>query len=126
MIRSLWTSRSILLLDGVGAVVTAVAVGLVLPALQPFFGVPTPMLRLLGGLAVAFAIYSLGHHFTGRNTPVALRTIALANLGYCVLTLFILAAHRSQVTPLTWIYFGGEIAIVTALARRELSLARRG
>lgn len=121
---SIWTRRSILLLDGLGAVVTAVSVGLILPALQPWIGLPTLALRVLGGSAVLLAAYSLSRHFTGRTSATALRRVAAANLTYCAVTAALLAWHAREVTGWGLAYFGGEIAIVVALSWRELTLAR--
>jgi hypothetical protein len=124
MTLSIWTRRAILLLDGFGAVVTAVTVGLILPLLQPWIGLPTLILRLLGGFAMILAVYSLSRHLTGRTTPTALRRVASANLAYCALTAALVAWHARDVTVWGFAYFGVEIMIIIALSWRELSLAR--
>ena len=124
MTLSIWSERSILLLDGIGAAVTAIAVGLILPAFQPWIGLPTLTLRLLGGFALGLAAYSLSRYFTGRTTPTALRRVASANLTYCALTAALIAWHARDVTVWGYAYFGVEIAIIAALACRELALAR--
>ncbi len=124
MTLSIWTRRGILLLDGIGAMLTAITVGLILPVLQAWIGLPTLTLRLLGGFAMVLAAYSLSRHFTGRTTPTALRRIASANLAYCALTAAIVAWHARDVTAWGFAYFGGEIVIIAALSWRELALAR--
>jgi len=123
MSSSLWTPRAILLLDGIGAVVTAVCVGVLLPLLHSWFGVPVLELRLLGGIAVGLALFSLTTHFLGRTSASTLRFVATANLAYCVLTGGLLIWLWPAPTTLALLYFGGEIAIVATLARRELVLA---
>ncbi len=124
MLLSIWTKQRIFLLDGIGAAVTAVTVGLILPMLQTWIGLPIVTLRLLGGFAVVLAVYSLSRHFTGRTTPTALRRVAYANLAYCALTAAIVSWHARDVTAWGFVYFGGEIAIIAALSWRELALAR--
>ena len=123
MLANLWTTRGILLLDGIGAVVTALSVGVVLPLLQPWIGVPSLALYLLGGGAAVLALVSLTHHFSGRTTASALRLVAAANLTYIVLTAALLLWLWPAPTFLALLYFGGESAIVAMLARRELALA---
>ncbi len=125
MWRSLLTIRGILLLDGLGALVTAGSVGLLLPALEPWIGVPAAALHVLGAVAVALATFSLSRHFTRRTTPGALRFIALANLSYCAFTVGLLVWLWPAPTAWALAYFGGEIAIVALLASRELALARK-
>lgn len=122
---SLLASTSILLVDGVGASLTAVGVGVVLPALQPWFGVPVGVLRVLGAVALGFALFSLGRHFSSTGTAASLRQIAVANLCYCLATATMLVVYRESATTLAYAYFGGEIAIVTVLAWRELRIARQ-
>ncbi len=121
---SLFRSTSLLLVDGVGALLTAVAVGLVLPALQPWLGLPVWLLRVLGAIALCFAAFSLGRHFTGTGTSASLLQIAIANLSYCVVTAAMLIVHAGSATPLAHAYFGIEIVVVVALAWRELEVAR--
>lgn len=126
MWRSLLTTRGILLLDGLGALVTACSVGLLLPALDPWIGVPAGALHALGAVAMALAIVSLSRHFTKRTTPGALRFIAVANLSYCGITACLLVWLWPAPTVWALAYFGGEIAIVALLASRELALAKQG
>ena len=121
---SLFNSPALLLVDGVGALLTAVAVGLVLPALQPWFGIPVWLLRVLGVVALGFAVFSLGRHLSGTGTSASLRQIAIANLSYCVATATILVAYAGSATTLAYVYFGVEIVIVAVLARHELRVAR--
>jgi hypothetical protein len=123
MTLSIWTGRAILLLDGIGALVTAVTVGLILPLLQTWIGLPTLVLRLLGGFAMLLAVYSLSRHVTGRTTPTALRRVASANLTYCALTVALVAWHARDVTVWGFAYFGVEVMIIATLSWRELTLA---
>lgn len=122
---TLFGSTSILLIDGVGALLTALGVGVVLPALQPWFGVPIGVSRVLGAIALAFAAFSLGRYLSKTAAPSSLRHIAIANLAYCAVTAAVLVVHRGSVTALAYVYFLGEILIVVLLARRELWLARQ-
>ena len=124
-LRALFSSTAILLIDGIGAALTALGVGVVLPALQPWFGLPVVVLRGLGGVALGFAIFSLGRHFSKTASAASVRHIAMANLAYCVVTAALLVVYSSHVTVLACVYFIGEMLIVVALSWRELSVARR-
>lgn len=117
--------RTLFLVDGVGALVTALLVGVVLPALGEYIGMPGPVLRALALTAAVFAAYS----FTcaaarpGR-WPGYLRGIALANAGYCLVTAAVLVRFRATLHALDWLYFVGEIVLVCTLAALELRVAR--
>lgn len=124
-LASLCNGLDILLLDGIGALITAISVGLVLPLIQPWIGLPVGVLRALGGLALLLATFSLSRHLLGRGSGAALRVIALANLGYCSLTATLVIYYSDTTTALAYGYFIGEIVIVVVLAARELQLARQ-
>ena len=109
--------------DGVGALVTATSVGLLLPLVQERIGLPLPVLRGLGAAAVGFAAFSFSRFAQDRPAPGALRIIAALNLSYCVVTLGLLVAFASELRPLGWAYFLGEIALVVAISAYELRLA---
>lgn len=111
------------MLDGLGALVTALCVGLLLPLAQPWVGVPVATLRWLGGLAVVIAVFSLSRHVSGPPPPWVLRVVASANLSYVALTAVLLGSSHWELEPLAYVYFGGEFAIVIVLAWRELTLA---
>ncbi len=122
--KRLFGSTDLLLVDGVGALMTAIGVGLVLPALDGWFGLPIWALRGLGAVALGFATFSLGRHLTRTASAASLRQIAIANLSYCAATACLLWVHRSTVTDLAYAYFGFEIVVVVALSVWELRLAR--
>ncbi len=124
-LQRLFGTTSLLLVDGIGALLSAFGVGVVLPAFQPWIGLPVFVLRMLGGVALGFAAFSLGRHLTGTGSPASLRHIAYVNLTYTVVTAAILLIYASAVTPLAVAYFLGEMAIIVALSSHELRLARR-
>jgi FtsH-binding integral membrane protein len=119
------TPRTLFFLDGVGALVTALLVGVVLPTLGEHIGTPRPVLRALALTAAVFAAYSLTCAATRPTRwPGYLRGIALANAGYCVVTVALLIRFSATLHALDWLYFVGEIVVVSALARLELRVAR--
>lgn len=118
------TPRTLFLVDGVGALITALLVGLVLPALGEHIGMPRPVLRALAVTAVVFAAYSLTCAARQPTRwPGYLRGIALANAGYCLVTAAVLIRFATALHVLDWLYFTGEIAMVSALVTLELRVA---
>jgi len=123
--RFLRRPRTLFLLDGAGALVTALLVGVVLPMLGEHIGTPRPVLRALALTASLFAAYSLAcAALRPTRWPGYLRGIALANAGYCAVTAAVLIRFRATLHPLDWIYFAGEIVVVGALVTLELAVAR--
>ena len=118
--------KKIFLLDGTGAVITALLLSQVLARYEPVFGMPRGILFVLAGIAGCFAVYSLLCYFlVGKNWQAYLKGIAAANALYCVATLgLVLYLHAS----LTWLgiaYFVVEMAIVLGLAGLELKIANK-
>jgi len=86
------SAKQLLLIDGLGAVLTATLLSQVLARWQPLFGMPHSMLYGLAGIATCFAVYSLGGYFLLRQGHARyLRAIAIANILYCLLTLWLIA-----------------------------------
>lgn len=113
------------LIDGIGAIITALMLGVILPAFQPVFGMPTEILHLLSGVASAFALYSLiCHFFLKKNRSAFLRIIAMCNAVYCLITLGLMVGYREVITGWGIAYFVGEIAVVLLLVRLEWNTAR--
>jgi hypothetical protein len=116
--------KTIFLIDGIGALVSAILLGLVLTRLEAFFGLPKNVLYVLSGIAVLLAVYSLAHAFMRTfDTSVRLKLIAVANLFYCVLTVVLLIAFYQQMTVYDLLYFVGELLIILSLAYFELKAA---
>lgn len=111
------------LIDGVGALVSAVMLGAVLPLLGERIGMPRGTLFGLATVAVVFAGYSLTCHRRAQPLVPWLVAIALANLAYCALTLALVVHHVERLGVLGLMYFVGEIAVVLALVVWELRVA---
>lgn len=116
--------KTIFLIDGIGALLSAILLGLVLTRFESFFGLPKNVLYVLSGIAVLFSIYSLTNAVIkpDKSAP-RLRFIAVANLLYCVLTVVLLIAFYQQLTVYDLLYFVGELLIILSLAYYELRAA---
>ena len=116
----------IFLLDGLGALLSTSATAFVLPAVQPWIGLPREVLIGLATPAALFAAYSLSCWLLlspSRVTPW-LAGIVFANLAYCSVVVLTLAWFVQDVTPLGLAYFVGEIAIIVGIVALESRVAR--
>ena len=118
--------RTIFLLDAAGAGLSVLLLGGVLPAIQPWIGMPHDVLAVLALWAVACLTYSLAcYRFADPRAPRWLRGIMLANLGYCALTGALVWVHFEALTPLGVAYFIGEMPVLGGLVWYEFSVFRR-
>ncbi|MFN8396226.1 MAG: hypothetical protein U0176_16465 [Bacteroidia bacterium] len=127
--KAKWTAlgRRFLLIDGIGAMVSYVCLAWILPAIQGRIGMPMDALEWLSLPPAVFAAYSLGCFLlSGDRWRGLLIGVAVANLGYCCLSVGFLAMESGNLTALGWAYFVGEILIVAGLAILELRVAKSG
>ncbi|MEL6340044.1 MAG: hypothetical protein AAFQ65_09050 [Myxococcota bacterium] len=115
--------KRIFLIDSIGAVTTAVVLGVLLRRFESLFGMPAQVLVPLAWVAVAFSIYSLTCYVRELGAPF-LFGIAAANTAYCLATLTLIVSLRHSLTWLGVAYFVGEIAIVMSLVAIEVHVAR--
>ena len=119
-------AKHALLVDGLGACASVLLLGFVLPAMQPWIGMPTRILYLLAGIAALFAASSLsGYRFAGDHATRWLRAVMVANLLYCLLTCSLVALHLGELTAGGVAYFVAEAAVILGLVWAELQVLRR-
>ena len=118
--------RRLFLIDGLGALLSAFLLGIVLVQFESAFGMPRKTLYFLAFLPCLFAIYDFicYFRFTDDWKPF-LKGIAFANLGYCGISIVMLGFHFSELTILGLVYFLVEIFVVAVLAMVELRVALR-
>jgi ABC-type Fe3+-siderophore transport system permease subunit len=115
--------RRIFLLDGIGALLTALLLTFLLARFQEAFGMPVSVLRILATIAFAFAIYSFICYFAAEKWRPFLKFIAIANVTYCLVTSILLITNYKQLTVLGLVYFLAEILIILTLAIYEWRLS---
>ncbi|MEQ9468226.1 MAG: hypothetical protein RLN88_12485 [Ekhidna sp.] len=112
--------KTLFLIDAIGAMLSAVLLGIVLVQFQPMIGLPVHILRILAGIAALFMIYSFSCFMVNpTNAAVKLRTIAIANLLYCVITLVLMILFFDELTLYGLAYFIIEIMVIVFLAKHE-------
>ncbi|MBQ4822553.1 hypothetical protein [Aquimarina sp. MMG016] len=117
--------KRLFLIDGIGAIVSAFLLGIVLVKLESFFGIPISMLYVLASLPVFFAIYDL-YSYQKDNDKLTglLKGIAIMNLLYCKLSIGLTIFHYQKITHWGWTYIIVEVLIIIILAIIELKVAK--
>lgn len=112
--------KQVFLIDAIGALLSAISLGIVLPRFQALIGMPTEVLYVLALMACAFCFFStFSFLFINHLWRTFLRIIAIVNLLYCLITLGLVLFFFSSLTLLGISYFVIEIIIIVLLVRLE-------
>lgn len=118
--------KTLFLLDGIGAGITALFLLFILLNLSAAFGMPKTALIVLLCVALSFCLYSISCFiFLKEKWILFIRIISIANVLYCLITLSLICIHFKQLTTLGTTYFLGEIAIIFVLVYIEMKVAGR-
>ena len=113
-------SINIFLVDGIGALLSLLMLGYVLPFFNEYLNIHPQSLGLLAALAAVFMTYSLMcYQFSNGDKPILLKIIMSLNLLYCVFTVGLLCITSKDITALGIAYFFIEICIILALVYYE-------
>ena len=114
------TTKNLFLLDGLGAFVSFLFIGLLFPAFQKNIGMPFRVLYSLAAIAFLFSLNSLFCFWILENRRTQfLRYIGLANLTYCFLTALLVILNFQNLTALGITYFILEIMVILGLISVE-------
>jgi hypothetical protein len=118
--------KNIFLIDGVGALVTALIIYFILNPYNEYIGVPSEVLMPLSLVAFVFCVYSISCFFLVKHYWQPFLTIIIAaNSLYCLTTIGVLLYYQKTVTALGLVYFVGEIIVIGTLVLVEMKLLRR-
>ncbi|MEW7290649.1 hypothetical protein [Aquimarina sp. 2304DJ70-9] len=118
--------NKLFLIDGLGALLTAFLLGVVLTTWEDCFGMPSKILYTLSIVALIYALYSISCYFlTIKNWKPYLRGIAIANLMYCCLTIGLVVYFYHNLTGIGVLYFLLEVAVILILIGVELRVSSR-
>jgi hypothetical protein len=121
-----YNPKKLFLIDGIGAILSAFLLGVVLVKLERIFGIPTSTLYFLAALPILFASYDfLCTRKENDKLGQYLKAIAVINLLYCCLSIGFAFYHLGTITFFGWAYILLEILIVLFLAFIEFSVAKR-
>ncbi len=116
--------KKLFLIDGLGAMLSAFMLGIVLVRLEHIFGIPRQVLFLLASLPCIFVIYDFYcYQKAEANFGLLLQIIAIANLLYACLSIGLAFYHHEAITFLGWLYIIIEIIIIAILSIIELKTA---
>lgn len=109
--------KTFFIIDGLGALLSAFLLGVVLVQFKDLIGMPKETLYFLAFLPCLFALYDLVCYLkVKKNELLFLRGIAFANIFYCCLSLGFVIYDYAQLTNLGLAYFILELIIVLVLA----------
>jgi hypothetical protein len=115
--------KILFLTDGLGALLTAFLLFVVLRNFNGYFGVSQKMLTWLSMIAAIFCFYSMICFVTLKgNWAPFIKAIGIANLMYCITT-GLLLVYSPGLTVAGAIYFLAEIAIIGVLVYVEFQAA---
>ncbi len=118
--------KRLLLIDGLGAIVSAFLLGVVLVYFEGIFGIPRKTLYFLAFLPCIFAVYDAYCYLRiDERLDVFLRIIAFTNLSYCFISLGLAFYHHQKLSYWGWAYILLEILIVVILVCIELKIASK-
>lgn len=118
--------KKLFLIDGLGAVLSAFLLGIILVKFESIIGIPPSTLYFLAVFPLLFAIYDFYcYQKKYNNLKSFLKGIAIVNLLYCCLSIGIAFYHRKTISNLGWTYIIVEIFIIIILSNFELTVAKQ-
>jgi hypothetical protein len=118
--RLLMNPNRLFLLDGIGGLLTGITIGYILPLLPQHFDLPVNVFKMLSTFGFLYGLYSLTCALTLKSHfSKWLRVIILANLIYCLISIFIMVYYFDRLSPLGLIYFTTEKFIILFLVHLE-------
>ncbi|MBK8448953.1 MAG: hypothetical protein IPO78_03810 [Saprospiraceae bacterium] len=118
--------KTLFLVDGLGALLTAFFLFVILMPFNKYFGMPLDVLKYLAILAGMFCIYSFAcFFFLSDNWHAFLFAISIANLLYCCLTISLVIYYYQRLTILSLTYFLVEVILVSGLIWLEIKVLRK-
>lgn len=125
--RLISNPKQLFFIDGLGALVSAFFLGVVLVRLHETIGMQLNILYFLAILPIFFAMYSFScYFFLADNHRTFLRGIAFANLLYCCITLSLVVYYYNSLTVLGLTYFLVELIIVGVIIAIEFKASKDG
>jgi hypothetical protein len=116
--------QKLFLIDSLGALLSAILLGLILAQFEKTFGMSQDVLYVLATLPCIFAVYTFVCFLNKTtNWRPFMKIIATSNLLYCCLTAGLMINFYQKLTVLGLIYFVLEIIIVMSLAIIEWKTA---
>lgn len=117
--------KKLFLIDSLGATLTALLLGVLLPNVREYIGMPSKVLYVLAAQAFLYAVYSMLMYLSSiKKWQPYMKGIAIANAFYCVITISLMSYFHPQLTALGIAYFLVEVIIIMSLSVLEWKMAK--
>ncbi|WP_408024430.1 hypothetical protein [Tenacibaculum sediminilitoris] len=118
--------KKLFLIDGLGAVLSAFLLGVILVNFESVIGIPPSTLYSLAIFPIIFTFYDFYCYQKAYNSlKPFLKGIAILNLLYCCFSIGLVFYHFKTITSVGWIYILIEVLIIITLSIIELTVAKR-
>jgi hypothetical protein len=107
-------------IDSFGGFLSAFFLAVIPSIIKNIYGLPYTVLFFLATVAGIYGIYSACCYFFARKWKPYLKLIAIANMGYCLVTMVVLFLYRHELTALGIAYFLVELLLIMILVFTEL------
>jgi len=126
IVKIISNPKKLFLIDGLGAILSAFLLGVVLVKYESVFGIPLTTLYFLAAIPVLFAMHDLCCS-KKNNDQIGklLKRVAILNFLYCCISIVLAFYHFKTITIFGWTYILVEILIVLILAIIEYKVASR-
>jgi len=117
--------KRIFVLDAVGAFLSVLLLGVVLPALYPWLGMPVEVLHWMAlwpSVCLLYDVFCL--KAADLCKPGWLLGIMVLNTSYCAVTSVLIGVHFEGLTTLGVVYFLAEIPVILGLVAFEYRIWR--
>jgi len=125
-LMSTLNTKTIFLIDGLGAIMTALFLTVILLIFEKQFEIPADILITLSIIALTFSVYSFTCFlFYDKISSRFLLPIIIANATYCFLTLGLVAYNFNRLNFLGIAYFIIEILLLCGLIYVEYKIFKK-
>ncbi|UXR63703.1 hypothetical protein EZJ49_11540 [Bdellovibrio bacteriovorus] len=116
--------KTVFLFDGVGALLSLLLTGFILPHFSELLGVPRHILYCLALFPLLYSIFSLSCFFLATRTKLwMLKSIIAANTGYCLISALLIFTYP-ELTLWGRIVLAAEILVVLGVIAIEIKILR--
>ena len=116
--------KQLFLIDGIGALVSAFFLGVILVMIEEYIGLSKEILYALTIPACIFSLYSFTCFlFLKNDWSKHLNYIAIANSLYALVTIALMLVHYKEMKTLGFVYFSGELIILFVLIWFEFKVS---
>ena len=124
-ISQLLNQRSVFLLDGIGAVLSLLVTGVLLPNFSEALGLSREVLSSLAYLPFLYAIFSFTCFFAIKTIqPWMLRSIIALNAFYCLISIYFILFFKAT-TILGQVFLAFEVLIILVVISIEVQVYKQ-